>query len=128
MSAPSVAIRRENPFPGLLPFESGQSKYFYGRNRQIERILRHLEEHRFLAVIGSSGCGKSSLVRAGLLPALYRGYLGSGPNWRVAVMKPGSRPLEALAGALRSEECFGASANFDLEEVKETTRGLGVVA
>jgi hypothetical protein len=128
MSAPAPAIKQENPFPGLLPFDAGQSKYFYGRNRQIERILRHLEENRFLAVIGSSGCGKSSLVRAGVLPCLYRGYLGSGPNWRVAVMKPGGRPLEALADALRSPECFAANANFTLEELKETTRGLAAVA
>ena len=128
MSSPSTALKTENPFPGLLPFEPEQSRYFYGRNRQIERILRHLEEHRFLAVIGSSGCGKSSLVRAGLLPSLYRGYLGSGPNWRVAVMKPGSRPVEALETALRNEECFAANANFNLEELRETTRGLAAVA
>src|SRR4051794_32911974 len=118
----------ENPFPGLLSFTPEQSKYFYGRNKQVEEILRHLEKHRFLAVIGSSGCGKSSLVRAGLLPALYRGYLSSGPNWNIAVMKPGGRPIEALSEALHDKDCFGPGAEFDSAELLDTTRGLVAVA
>jgi energy-coupling factor transporter ATP-binding protein EcfA2 len=124
----SGVVKVESPFPGLLAFNPGQSKYFYGRNKQVEEILRHLEKHRFLAVIGSSGCGKSSLVRAGLLPALYRGYLSSGPNWSIALMKPGSRPIEALSDALHDKDCFGPAAQFNSAELLDTTRGLVAVA
>ena len=122
MSAVATAsVTIENPFPGLLSFKPEQSKYFYGRNKQIEELLKHLERHRFLAVIGSSGCGKSSLVRAGLLPALYRGYLSRGPNWSIAVMKPGSRPIKALSDALHDPDCFGPAAEFDSDALLDTT-------
>lgn len=129
MSAAATAIVPvENPFPGLVSFKPEQSKYFYGRNKQIEELLKHLERHRFLAVIGSSGCGKSSLVRAGLLPALYRGYLSRGPNWSIAVMKPGSRPIKALSDALRNPDCLGPAAEFDPDALLDTTRALVVVS
>ena len=63
--------------------------------------MRRLAGARFLAVIGTSGCGKSSLVRAGLIPSLKRGYLSeAGTGWKVAVMRPGSDPFGALAREL----------------------------
>ena len=56
-----------NPFPGLRPFESSETHLFFGRDGQSEELLRRLKRTRFLAVVGTSGSGKSSLVRAGLL-------------------------------------------------------------
>ena len=61
------------PYPGLRPFERTEAKLFFGRADQLNRMLARLEENRFLAVVGSSGSGKSSLVRAGLLPILEKG-------------------------------------------------------
>src|SRR5262252_7671054 len=91
----------ENPYPGIRSFEAEESHLFHGRKEHAEQLIRLLGEHRFLAVIGSSGCGKSSLVKAGLLPRLYRGYLsGTTSRWRIALLRPGSQPLAALAGAL----------------------------
>ena len=64
-----------SPFPGLRPFEYKESHLFFGRDGQIEKLLDKLTRTRFLAVVGASGSGKSSLVRAGLTPALRGGMM-----------------------------------------------------
>jgi CHASE3 domain sensor protein len=85
----------------MRPFDAEDAILFFGRDPQTDELLRRLDDTRFLAVIGLSGSGKSSLVRAGLLPALRRGYLsGAGSQWRSSVLRPGSDPLGALARAL----------------------------
>ncbi|HEX3092964.1 MAG TPA: ATP-binding protein, partial [Candidatus Angelobacter sp.] len=90
-----------NPYPGLRSFEAEDAEYFFGRDHQVDELLLRLRDHRFVAVLGQSGSGKSSLVRAGLVPALKAGHLtSSGRRWRVALFRPGSQPLEALADAL----------------------------
>jgi WD40 repeat protein len=99
----------ENPFPGLRPFESDETHLFFGRDGQSEELIRRLGRTRFLAVVGTSGSGKSSLVRAGLLPALQGGLMASaGSDWRVAMFRPGHDPVGNLARALASPEVFGA--------------------
>jgi hypothetical protein len=96
------------PYPGLRPFERGESDIFFGREEQTDQLLRRLEHRRFLAVVGSSGCGKSSLVRAGLLAALETGYMAqAGARWRVAVMRPGANPMRNLSGALLDRAALG---------------------
>jgi WD40 repeat protein len=88
-------------FPGLRPFEEQDAVLFFGRDEQTDGLLRRLDDTRVLGIVGLSGSGKSSLVRAGLLPALRRGHLaGAGARWRIAVMRPGSTPLSAMARAL----------------------------
>ena len=59
-----------NPFPGLRPFEAADRDRFFGRDLQVQELGQRLAENRVITIIGGSGCGKSSLVRAGLLPAL----------------------------------------------------------
>jgi hypothetical protein len=96
------------PFLGLRPFDSGDSRWFYGRDEQIDELLRRLGRARFLAVVGTSGSGKSSLVRAGLVPSLRRGYMpGSSARWRVAIMRPGGDPFDSLARVLAAEDILG---------------------
>jgi WD40 repeat protein len=86
------------PFPGLRPFEPEDAHLFYGRERQTRELLQRLSNHRFLAVVGSSGSGKSSLVRAGLLPALRKGFLfEAGRAWETVVARPGKDPFNELA-------------------------------
>ena len=63
---------RSNPFPGLRPFESNEEHLFFGRDGQSDELLRRLRRSRFLAVLGTSGSGKSSVVLAGLMPLLRR--------------------------------------------------------
>jgi energy-coupling factor transporter ATP-binding protein EcfA2 len=92
---------QEHPYPGLRPFEIHESILFFGRENHTRELLRRLGKGRMLAVVGTSGSGKSSLVKAGLLPALYSGHLaGAGTGWRIAVMRPGSAPLDELAKSL----------------------------
>lgn len=90
--------RPPEPYPGLRPFQPQESAIFFGRGVQIAEMLTRLEDHRFLAVVGASGCGKSSLVRAGLLPALEQGFLAaSSDRWRFVIMQPGNAPLRNMA-------------------------------
>jgi WD40 repeat protein len=101
--------RPSNPFPGLRPFEFGESHLYFGREGQSDQLIRKLAATRFVAVVGTSGSGKSSLVRAGLLPDLFSGFMPSaGTHWRVAVMRPGNDPLGNLARALCAEGVFGS--------------------
>ena len=100
-----------NPFPGLRPFEEEDAHLFFGRETQVRELLARMDDERFIAVVGLSGSGKSSLVRAGLIPALRRGKLsGAGVRWRVAVMRPGGDPFAALAAALNDPGVLGSSA------------------
>jgi len=92
-----------NPFVGLRPFESHESLLFFGRRDQTITLLERLHHQRFLAILGSSGCGKSSLIRAGLIPKLKAGMLvGDRDKWFIATMKPGDKPWQNLANALSS--------------------------
>lgn len=91
----------ERPFPGLRPFKASEFQLFNGRDGQAEELIKRLKKHHFLSVIGSSGTGKSSLIRAGLIPQLLAGYLhGAGTNWDIAICRPGRDPVENLAVAL----------------------------
>ena len=121
-----------NPFPGLRPFEMEEEYLFFGREEQRQELVGLLREQRFLTVIGSSGSGKSSLVRAGLLPALYGGVMTqAGSHWHVGVMRPGSNPLANLAGALFETELMDNEGCEDLTELDlEATlirSGLGLI-
>ena len=95
------------PYPGLRPFEQHEAEIFFGREHHVDRLLEILQRTRFLAVIGPSGCGKSSLVRAGMLPALAAGWLGTGSDWRMVIMRPGDRPLRRLATGLLEPAVLG---------------------
>src|SRR2546423_9703919 len=96
-----TAVQIDNPFPGLRSFEPEQADLFFGRDEQVEDLLERLQQHRFLAVVGSSGSGKSSLVRAGLIPALERGYIDPAiTHWRIALLRPGRNPTVELSRVL----------------------------
>jgi WD40 repeat protein/energy-coupling factor transporter ATP-binding protein EcfA2 len=96
-----MANLQKNPFVGLRPFEHEDNLYFFGRNEQTKALLKLLHEAHFLTVVGSSGCGKSSLVRAGLIPHLEAGFLVQDRDvWHIARMKPGDQPMTNLAQAL----------------------------
>jgi WD40 repeat protein len=104
------------PFPGLRPFGFEDREFFFGREDQIYSLYRLLEHSRFIAVVGSSGSGKSSLVRAGLLPVIDEESQGEGGRkWRFATLHPGDAPLRALAGAVTSlaQDSADAEIRFD---------------
>ena len=90
-----------NPFPGLRPFEPDEDHLFFGRDCQIDDLMRRLRTTRFLAVVGGSGSGKSSLVKCGVVPNLHRGYMvQAGSHWRVAILRPGENPIKNIGEAL----------------------------
>ena len=104
-----------NPFPGLRPFEESDNILFFGRDEQVEALLERLRERRFVAVVGTSASGKSSLVRAGLLPALHGGFMvGAGARWRIAVLRPGNAPTANLAAALEGAGALGTEGGSAL--------------
>ncbi len=87
-----------NPFPGLRPFNQEEDYLFFGREQQVAELVTLLRKQRFLAVTGTSGSGKSSLVRAGLLPELQGGMMKEvGSDWETLVLRPGGAPLKNLA-------------------------------
>src|SRR5437764_4139116 len=88
------------PYRGLESFDEAHADFFFGREGEIQRLLEPLKVGRFLAVVGPSGTGKSSLVRAGLIPALRRGALPNSQQWQIRVLRPGVRPLTDLAAEL----------------------------
>jgi hypothetical protein len=89
------------PFPGLRPFALADHPFFFGREDQSFELYCRLDRSRFLAVIGSSGSGKSSLVRAGIHPLLAaESKEGAGHAWRWIELRPGDTPLRSLAEAL----------------------------
>jgi WD40 repeat protein len=98
--AEPVPERIACPYPGMVPFDAQQACYFYGREDEIQWMLRHFRDQHFLLVIGASGSGKSSLIRAGLLPRLGATSLFPPGFWAVQSMRPGDRPTHALAEAL----------------------------
>jgi WD40 repeat protein/energy-coupling factor transporter ATP-binding protein EcfA2 len=108
----TVTAQVKSPYPGLRPFRDEEVGIFFGREEQVEHMLTRLETHRFMAVVGTSGCGKSSLVRAGLIPALQQGLLcGAYPNWCVAVMQPGEAPFECLTMVLLESKALRERGN-----------------
>jgi energy-coupling factor transporter ATP-binding protein EcfA2 len=114
---------RQNPFPGLRPFREDEERFFFGRERQVDTMVNKLAETRFLAVVGTSGSGKSSLVNCGLRPALHRGLVASaGSAWRMAQFRPGSDPIQSLAQALAKNGILysGHKEDFPIQEIIET--------
>ncbi len=96
-------LEHVRPYIGLRYFEENDASLFYGRDEHTTELLGRLARNRFVAVLGSSGSGKSSLVRAGLLPELRSGMIPQvGPRWIVVEFKPGNSPLSELAEALHS--------------------------
>jgi WD40 repeat protein len=117
---PSVPIDAESdvcPYRGLEAFDEEHAEFFFGRDADVQRLVEIVKDARFLAVLGASGSGKSSLVRAGLLPALKQGGGLAEQAWEIVKFRPGAHPLEALAAQLTRLAIGGA--------MQQTLDGLG---
>ena len=88
------------PFKGLATFDVGDARYFHGRERVVAELVARLVGSQLLAIVGPSGSGKSSVMRAGLLPALSTGVLPGSEQWSHVLLRPGDHPLRDLAAAL----------------------------
>lgn len=85
-----------SPYPGLRHFEERDAALFFGRRRLVEELLTQLEFQPMVLLLGSSGCGKSSVVRAGVIPRWREKY----PDGKVILTRPGTNPFESLARAV----------------------------
>lgn len=128
------------PYIGLRPYDERDSPYFLGRDHSIEQVLHLLQQNHYVYITGASGDGKSSLVYAGLVPAMKSGFLTpASARWAVAAFRPEGNPLRSLSRALHQalnpgmtveavEECLssGFSALVDLykqaQESKDPSR------
>ena len=113
-AAPPVAVARpERPYPGLRPFEKEEWAIFFGRERMIDEVIGRLAESRLVLIHGVSGSGKSSLVKAGVLPKLALQYRRHGAPWLTCEMRPSGGPLWNLAAEFARLEGRGE----DLERI-----------
>lgn len=115
-----------NPFKGLRAFGEADAEDFFGRETLVQQLLARLGDGgdlvRFLAVVGPSGSGKSSVVKAGLMPALRRGGLPGSEHWFMVDFLPGPHPFEELEAALL-RVAVNPPASL-LEQLREGERGL----
>lgn len=91
-----------NPFPGIRSYETAENRYFFGREKQVAELIEKLRQTRFLAIVGSSGCGKSSLIKAGLIPELFK-VSNENQSWKLFSFRPGDDPLTNLSSALAGQ-------------------------
>jgi DNA-binding SARP family transcriptional activator/WD40 repeat protein len=91
------------PFKGLAFFDRADAEFFCGRERLVADVLARLVESPLAGIVGSSGVGKSSLLRAGVLPALSAGSLPGSERWRQVLLRPGTHPDAELTRALGGE-------------------------
>ncbi|MFN0245857.1 MAG: protein kinase domain-containing protein [Kofleriaceae bacterium] len=110
----------ESPYAGLSSFQETDSAKFFGRNKEIAAMVTRIRDRPLMAVVGPSGIGKSSFVRAGLVPALKR----SGEMWETIVLRPGRNPLEALGAVISPMVQTAANLADEMDEQRRLVETL----
>ncbi len=110
----------ESPYAGLSSFQEHDAGKFFGRNKEIAAMVTRIRDRPLMAVVGSSGVGKSSFVRAGLVPALKR----SGETWETLVIRPGRKPLESLASVIQPMVATAVNLADEMDEAKKLVETL----
>jgi WD40 repeat protein/serine/threonine protein kinase len=125
-SLSDLDIEPENPYKGLRAFQEADVDDFFGRDELIENLVQQLQgddmQSRFMAVVGPSGSGKSSVVKAGVIPQLRRGAVTGSDKWYIVEKMPGQYPMEELEAALLRIAINPPSTL--LEQLMESERGL----
>jgi len=122
------------PYIGLRPFDEDEADIFFGRDEHTDELLDKIQRQHFTAVIGLSGCGKSSLIRAGVIPSMRMGLLTqAGVYWRIITLCPGTEPFANLASALLDErenrgikkeyEALFKDSDFKADEIEAFLEG-----
>jgi DNA-binding SARP family transcriptional activator/WD40 repeat protein len=116
----------QSPYKGLVAFEAEDREVFFGRETVVEGLVARLETTRLLAVVGGSGSGKSSVVRAGILAAVRHDALPGSAAWPTVLMSPGAHPLAELAAQLSLSS--GVAAGSLLDDLEHDARALDLAA
>ena len=91
----------KNTLKGLLPYQEEDHFSFYGREKEVENLLQIIQKNKLITLTGVSGSGKTSLINAGLIPRLKKGFLGqAGKEWSICKFRPGANPIENMIAAL----------------------------
>lgn len=110
------------PYKGLATFDTDDAEYFFGREQLVAELIARLVGTTLLAVVGPSGSGKSSVVRAGLLPALAGGVLPGSERWARALIRPGEHPMRELR---RTADQHGRERRSVLARVRQFRGDFG---
>jgi hypothetical protein len=107
----------QNPYKGLATFQEQDSAFFFGRDTLVAELLTNVSQTSFLAVMGASGSGKSSVVRAGLIPALKLNGVADSESWHYSpIVRPGTRPLDTLASAFAAVQDGHIGTSVEIRE------------
>src|SRR5688572_22250943 len=112
-------VEGEPPYMGLRYFDASDADLFYGREALTDELLGRVQKESFLAIVGASGSGKSSVARAGLIPAWKAATIGT-----VHVITPTARPLESLAASLTRESESVTATSTLMDDLKNDARSL----
>lgn len=112
-----------SPYRGLNKFYPEHSEWFFGRESEIQQLLEGIKQNDFLAVLGASGSGKSSVVLAGLIPSIQSGQITGSAQWPILVMEPGENPLETLAILISKNFPTIGPAGLE-KELETSSKGL----
>lgn len=111
-----------NPYKGLRAYTESDAELFYGREKSTKMLIEKLCNSQLVCIIGPSGIGKSSLTRAGLIPAIRKGAITGSENWFITEMVPGTHPFEELEAALLRISAEKTTSLLDL--LQQDERGL----
>ena len=112
-----ISFKEFNPFPGLRPFAPEDSDLFFGREVESEEVIGKLLKNRYVAVLGASGNGKSSLINCGVLPKVRNLKTGESSLMKIISFRPGNNPTGNLALALSESISNSGQENIDRNKI-----------
>ena len=126
-----ISFKEFNPFPGLRPFVPDDSDLFFGREVESEEVIGKLLKNRYVAVLGASGNGKSSLINCGVLPKIRNLKTGESSLLKIISFGPGNNPIGNLALALSESRSISGQDNSDgnktLSDIYDSSENLATL-